>query len=304
MTQSTTPKKDYLWLYVLVAIGFSAVCWITGWLMARDGGYVMPIPANFFEMQASGYQNAEHRMIALIFQAATYGPLVGALVAAAVEGGKDGLAELWRKLSTWRVGGRIVSAVVFINLVVTLLPATLALISGIATADVLFLSVPFTSYLLLFGSQLLTSGLGEEVGWRGYMLPRLLARNNSEKTLWISGLIWAVWHYPFVIFLFLENTAGLPVGQQLMMVIFSLAGFTMTIIGQAFIYAWLINNGGSVFWAVVYHAFSNSLAVIFGVQALAAGPVAVLPAIMPWVVVWVMQKRLGKESFLQAVEVG
>ena len=301
MTQLKTPKKDYVWLYVLVAIGFSAIFWITGWLMARDGGYLIPIPANFFDLQASGYQNAEHRMIALIFQAATFGPLVGALVAAAVEGGKDGLAELWRKLSTWRVAGRIVLAVVIINMVVTLLPSLLALITGIATADALFIAVPFTGYLLLFGMQLLTSGLGEEVGWRGYMLPRLLARNNSEKTLWISGLIWAVWHYPFVIFLFLENMAALPAGQQAMMIVFSLAGFTMTIIGQGFIYAWLINNGGSVFWAVVYHALSNTLAIIFGGQALAAGPMAILPAIMPWLVVWVMQKRLGKESFLQAI---
>ena len=300
MTQSMTPKKDYVWLYVLVAIGFSAVCWITGWLMAREGGYLMPIPANFFDLQASGYQDAEHRMIAMIFYAAPFGPLVGALVAAAVEGGKNGLAELWRKLSTWRVAGRIVLAVVLINLVVTLVPAMLALVSGIATADALFIAVPFTGYLLLFGVQLLTSGLGEEVGWRGYMLPRLLARNNNEKTLWISGLIWAVWHYPFVILLFLENMAALPVGQQVMMVLFSLAGFTMTIIGEGFIYAWLINNGGSVFWAVVYHALSNTLAIIFGGQALAAGPVTILTAIMPWIVVWVMQKRLGKESFLQA----
>jgi len=305
MTQLTTPKKDYLALYVLIAIGFSAVCWITGWLMARDGGYLMPIPANFFDLRASGYQNAEHRTIALIFYAAPFGPLVGALVAAAVEGGKDGVLKLWRKLSTWRVAGRIVLAVVVINLVVTLVPAILALISGIATADALFISVPLTGYLLLFGIQLLTSGLGEEVGWRGYMLPRLLARNNSEKTLWISGLIWAVWHYPFVIFLFLENMATLPLGQQVMMVIFSLAGFTMTIIGLGFIYVWLINNGGSVFWAVVYHALSNTLAIIFGGQALAAGPMAILPAIMPWVVVSIMQKRIGKESFLlPAVEVG
>jgi len=300
MTHSTTFKKDYVWLYVLVAIGFSAACWLTGWLMARDGGYAMPIPANFFDLQASGYQNAEHRTIAMIFHAAPFGPLVGALVAAAVEGGKDEVLKLWRKLSTWRVAGRIVLAVVLINLVVTLVPAILALVSGIATVDVLFVSAPVTGYLLLFGTQLLTSGLGEEVGWRGYMLPRLLARNNNEKTLWISGLIWAVWHYPFVIFLFLENTAGMPVGQLAMMVLFSLAGFTMTIIGQGFIYAWLINNGGSLFWAVVYHALSNTLAIIFGAQALAAGPMAILPAIMPWVVVWVMQKRIGKESFLQA----
>jgi len=301
MTQLTTPKKNYVWLYVLIAIGFSAVCWITGWLMARDSGYLMPIPANFFDLQASGYQNAEHRTIAMIFYAAPFGPLVGVLVAAAVEGGKDGVLELWRKLSTWRVAGRIVLAVVFINLVVTLVPAILAMASGIATVDALFIAVPFTGYPLLFGFQLLTSGLGEEVGWRGYMLPRLLARNNNEKTLWISGLIWAVWHYPFVIFLFLDNMAALPVGQQVMMVLFSLAGFTMTIIGQGFIYAWLINNGGSVFWAVVYHALSNTLAIIFGGQALATGPMAILPAIMPWIVVWVMQKRLGKESFLQAV---
>ena len=119
----------------------------------------MPIPANFFDLQASGYQNAEHRTIALIFQAATYGPLVGALVAVAVESGKDGLGALWRKLSTWRVAGRIVLAVVVINLVVTLVPTILAFVSGIATVDAMFIAVPFaqrrrTSRVSLFSARM------------------------------------------------------------------------------------------------------------------------------------------------------
>ena len=51
---------------------------------------------------------------------------------------------------------------------------------------------PGPSYLL----QLLTSGLGEEPGWRGYLLPRLQAQFTPVRSIWLLGLAWAVWHYP------------------------------------------------------------------------------------------------------------
>lgn len=43
--------------------------------------------------------------------------------------------------------------------------------------------------------------LGEEVGWRGYLLDKLLVENSLERTIVFIGTIWALWHAPLIIFI-------------------------------------------------------------------------------------------------------
>src|SRR5882762_8202269 len=45
------------------------------------------------------------------------------------------------------------------------------------------------------------SGLGEEIGWRGFLLPKLVEARVRRPIL-ISGMRWAVWHVPFVLLTF------------------------------------------------------------------------------------------------------
>lgn len=92
--------------------------------------------------------------------------------------------------------------------------------------------------------------------------------------------------------------AELAIGVRIPMILLSLAGFTMTIIGQTFIYAWLLNRSQSVLLAVVYHALGNTLATLFGAEQMASSALALVPAIMPWIVVIFLQRRYGKETFL------
>ena len=76
-----------------------------------------------------------------------------------------------------------------------------------------YVTAPFSFIYLvvlsgIFGSLLgLIPALGEEMGWRGYMLTRLVDAEFSRPIL-ISGLIWATWHVPIVI-------AGLYVADHL-----------------------------------------------------------------------------------------
>lgn len=39
---------------------------------------------------------------------------------------------------------------------------------------------------------------GEEIGWRGYMLTRLIAA-GVPKPILVSGLIWGAWHLPLIV---------------------------------------------------------------------------------------------------------
>src|SRR5579872_405347 len=55
------------------------------------------------------------------------------------------------------------------------------------------LTIPMLATLGIIGS--LANGLGEEIGWRGFLLPRLTSQFGFTFGCLISGLIWAVWHY-------------------------------------------------------------------------------------------------------------
>lgn len=128
----------------------------------------------------------------------TYGPAVAAVLAAWLVGGRAGLGELGARLRRWRVGGRWYAVVLlgpaaFWVLVVAMhavlgwsesLARPLIVQHGLAAA------VPLLLYLAL------TDGLGEETGWRGYALPRQLARFGAVGASLLLGLVQAVWHLP------------------------------------------------------------------------------------------------------------
>jgi Type II CAAX prenyl endopeptidase Rce1-like len=58
-------------------------------------------------------------------------------------------------------------------------------------------------YILLAGSfglvKSLASALGEEIGWRGFLVPELFKNIGFTGTALISGVVWACWHYPLLI---------------------------------------------------------------------------------------------------------
>src|SRR5262249_31930882 len=46
----------------------------------------------------------------------------------------------------------------------------------------------------------LSSALGEEIGWRGFLVPELSRTTSFTTTALISGGVWSVWHYPILIY--------------------------------------------------------------------------------------------------------
>jgi membrane protease YdiL (CAAX protease family) len=88
---------------------------------------------------------------------------------------------------------------------------------------------------------------GEEMGWRGYVLPRLQVKYNALISSLILGLIWGFWHLPK--YLMPESTASFWLGM-------------VKILAEAVLYTWLYNNtNGSLLLATIFHAAGNTSGV-------------------------------------------
>jgi membrane protease YdiL (CAAX protease family) len=95
----------------------------------------------------------------------------------------------------------------------------------------------------------LGSALGEEIGWRGLLVPELAKETSFTATALISGGIWALWHYPVILFAN-YNSSGAPRG-------FGLICFTVMVLGLSFAFAWLRLKSGSLWVAALLHASHN-----------------------------------------------
>jgi uncharacterized protein len=113
-------------------------------------------------------------------------------------------------------------------------------------ATALFLAIPMYAVLGVIGST--ARALGEEIGWRGFLLPRLVQQAGFTGGCLLSGCIWAVWHYPLL--LFADYNAGTKPA-------YALTCFTLMVIADAYILGWLRLKSGSLWPAAILHASHN-----------------------------------------------
>jgi membrane protease YdiL (CAAX protease family) len=118
--------------------------------------------------------------------------------------------------------------------------------STFPTAVALTLFILFTATLGLVGK--LSRALGEEIGWRGFLVPELAKVVSFPAVALISGLMWAAYHFPALIFA--DYNAGTPVW-------YGLTCFTIMVVADSFILAWLTLRSGSLWPAAILHGSHN-----------------------------------------------
>ncbi len=89
---------------------------------------------------------------------------------------------------------------------------------------------------------------GEELGWSGFLTPKLLKIYSVPVTSLIVGLFWAVWHFPAIFGGFYGQGTPLWV---------ALPGFTLVITGYSFMRTMLIEKSKSLWTGVVLHSSGN-----------------------------------------------
>jgi membrane protease YdiL (CAAX protease family) len=94
------------------------------------------------------------------------------------------------------------------------------------------------------------AALGEEIGWRGLLIPELMRITSFTKATLITGTIWAAWHYPAIIFAEYHNEVPLW---------FNLTTLTVSVFGLSVFTAWMRMKTGSIWPAVLWHGSHNVL---------------------------------------------
>jgi membrane protease YdiL (CAAX protease family) len=92
------------------------------------------------------------------------------------------------------------------------------------------------------------SALGEEIGWRGFLAPRMVGKFGFTWASLIIGVIWGCWHMP--LFLFADYNSGTPWW-------FGMPCFFALTIGVSFVMNWLRLRSGSVWPCAILHASHN-----------------------------------------------
>ena|SRR5215213_1988926 len=177
-------------------------------------------------------------------------PVVATLIMLLVVTREGYTKEGWKSLGLHRLGLNVWWIAFGVTLLITVAAAAIVWATPLASfvmpeGGILNVLINFAvSFLIL----VLTFSLAEEIGMRGYLLPKLLPLGR-RRALLVSGLVFATWHMPL---LFL--TPLLPVGNKLI----SLPLFYGSVVAASFIYGYLRIYTGSLWPAAIAHAVHNS----------------------------------------------
>jgi membrane protease YdiL (CAAX protease family) len=161
------------------------------------------------------------------------GPLVAATVLTAREGGGQAVRELYAGLGRWRLRFDVYFTAVVLPAL--LLSLVLWLLRVLGREGPIAYTPDGSRIVLAF-----VISIAEEVGWRGFALPRLQKRFGAFAASGLLGVLWTVWHVPMF------AAQGIPLELFLVMALF----FT----GGSLLFTWAYaRSGGSLLIAVLAH---------------------------------------------------
>lgn len=226
-----------------------------------------------------------------LYYFASFGPFLAALVVTIAAEGSSGVRRLFAGLAKWRVGK---DYVIFAILTPPILFGVAVLFSRLlqgAWPDLSLLGnidyLPHLGILGVLGLWLLTFGLGEETGWRGFALPRLQESRSAFSAALIIGVLHTFWHLPAFFFRDTYIAMGL-LGLPMLLV---------SVVSASFILTWLYNGTrGSLLMVVVFHGLFNFFSVS---EAGGEGAAIIMSAV---VVFWAVRviKVYGRENLAPA----
>jgi membrane protease YdiL (CAAX protease family) len=208
------------------------------------------------------------------------GPITSAFVVTAVADGRPGLRRWCSRLGRWRVARRWY-ALALLGVPAAMLVAGAAFSGGDVRAPSALALAAYAPGLVL---QMLTTGIGEEPGWRDFALPRLQSQLGPLRAVFVLGPLWGVWHLP----LFLTDWGGWPDAHWSRPLVFLAFCVAFSVVmswvfnrtGESLPIAMLmhvsVNNFASILWADVFPSLDAERAMVAMTTLTAIAAVAVL----------------------------
>jgi membrane protease YdiL (CAAX protease family) len=181
-----------------------------------------------------------------------FSPLVAVLVMLLVVTPDGRRREHWRSLGVHRLGLRSWPVAMLLPTAILVVGDLVAAAAGLASFDLGAMAETDVVGDFVVGLAItVVLGLGEEIGWRGYMLPLVRQRLPRGGAL-VVGFLHGVWHLP--LFLLTGYLAGIP-GSPLVII----PVFLVTLTAAGAVYAWLRDRSGSVWSVVLMHQTFNTV---------------------------------------------
>ncbi len=241
--------KFFSLTYVVSWIFFAAAAAISGWTAAPTSGLAA--------------------IRGLLFLLGTIAPALVALALTAQADGRVGTLALLRRIIQWDVRVRwYVFAVAYMALI----KVGVALAHRLATgAWPAFGQTPFfiMAVAIVFSTPVQA---GEEIGWRGYALPRLTERFGLPLASIVLGVVWASWHLPFFFIPGSDNA-----GQS-----FPVFLLAVTALSVALAWVYWRTNGSLLLTMLMHAAINNTAGIVSSAAAAGGNPFTLRPPLNAW----------------------
>jgi len=245
-TNSPVKPKLRIVLFLTIAFVWSWVSWFIG-----------------LHFISSGVNDKTIKPFITFLFIGIYGPMLSAIATTWRFDGLAGVARLLKKLTIWKAPLIIYLVILFLPLII---PAISIGLYRLFYGSVGRFDVHAVALIPIYLWAALRLGpLGEELGWRGFLLPELQRSFSPVKSSLIIGIVWTCWHIPLFFGPIGTAVSGAPV------TIVSVLFFYIFVTCLACIYTWLVNRShGSVLTALLIHLFINAGLVMLFFPDLAA----------------------------------
>jgi uncharacterized protein len=171
---------------------------------------------------------------------ALFGPTIAAISVTGIIEGRSGVQQLLGRVVQGRVGLTWIAVAVGLPLLMSVMVVILN--AALLGKPITIVPSAAPGFTLILGLLV----VGEEIGWRGFALPRLQTRFNSLTASLILGVLWAAWHLP--------NSFIPGMGHYLT----AFPVFLVWVVSMTVLFTWLANHSrGSVWIAWLFHAAIN-----------------------------------------------
>ena len=207
-----------------------------------------------------------------LFLLGTFAPSLVALALTERADGRVGALALLRRVVEWPVGARWY---VFAVSYMAAIKLAVALVHRVATGA--WPRFGQEAWYLIVGAIVISTPAqgGEEIGWRGYALPRLAAHLGLARASTVLGVIWACWHLPFF-FIPGTDTSGQSFPVYLLQV-------TALSVAAAWLY-WR-TNGSLLLVMLMHSAVNQTIGIVPSTVPNAANPFALSTSLVAWLTV-------------------